>query len=50
MALEQAAILADEGADLGRVVLGHLDLNPDVDHLERVLATGANLGFDTWGK
>ena len=50
MALEQAAILADEGADLGRVVLGHLDLRPDVEHLERVLATGANLGFDTWGK
>ncbi len=50
MAPEQAAILAGEGADLGRVVLGHLDLATDLDYLERVLATGANIGFDTFGK
>lgn len=50
MALEQAAILAGEGADLGRVVLGHLDLKTDTDYLDRVLATGANIGFDTFGK
>ena len=50
MAPEQAAILAEEGADLRRVVLGHLDLRPDVGYLEKVLATGANIGFDTFGK
>jgi len=50
MALEQAEILAAEGADLSRVVLGHLDLHPELDYLERALATGANIGFDTWGK
>ncbi|MGH8873667.1 MAG: phosphotriesterase family protein [Acidimicrobiia bacterium] len=50
MALEQAAILTEEGADLGRVVLGHLDLKPDVEYLEGVLATGANIAFDTFGK
>ncbi|HKZ19371.1 MAG TPA: aryldialkylphosphatase [Acidimicrobiia bacterium] len=50
MALEQAGILADEGADLRRVVLGHLDLLPDLGYLEKVLATGANIGFDTFGK
>lgn len=50
MALEQAAILAEEGADLSRVVVGHLDLRPDLDYLEAVLATGVNLGFDTFGK
>jgi phosphotriesterase-related protein len=50
MALEQVTILAEEGADLSRVVLGHLDLKPDADYLERVLATGANIGFDTFGK
>ena len=50
MALEQAAILAEEGVDLSRVVLGHLDLKPEVDYLEQVLATGANIGFDTFGK
>lgn len=50
MALEQTAILAEEGADLSRVVIGHLDLRPDVDYLEQVIATGANVGFDTFGK
>ena len=50
MAPEQAAILGDEGADLGRVVLGHLDLRPEIEYLEKVLATGVNLGFDTFGK
>ena len=50
MAVEQAGILAEEGADLSRVVLGHLDLAPDVTYLERVLATGANIAFDTFGK
>lgn len=50
MALEQVDALASEGADLSRVVVGHMDLRPDVSHLEEVLATGVNIGFDTWGK
>lgn len=50
MAPEQVEILAHEGADLARTVIGHLDLRPDVDYLERVLGTGANVGFDTFGK
>lgn len=50
MALEQVAVLADEGADLSRVVLGHLDLKPDVIYLEQVLSTGVNVAFDTFGK
>lgn len=50
MAVEQAEILASEGADMSRIVLGHLDLRPDVTYLEKVLATGATLGFDTFGK
>jgi phosphotriesterase-related protein len=50
MALEQVTILAEEGADLRRVVIGHLDLKPDAGYLEGVLATGANIGFDTFGK
>lgn len=50
MAVEQLAILGEEGADLGRVVLGHLDLQPNLEYLEKVLATGANVGFDTFGK
>ena len=50
MAVEQAMILGEEGADLSRVVLGHLDLRPDPAYLEQVLATGVNIAFDTFGK
>lgn len=50
MALEQAKILRSRDMDLSRVVLGHLDLMPDIDYLSRVLDTGANIGFDTFGK
>ena len=50
MAVEQTKILLSEGADPSRVVVGHLDLNPNIDYLEQVLATGVTLGFDTWGK
>lgn len=50
MALEQVDILVEEGVDVSRVVIGHLDLRPDVAYLEHVLATGANIAFDTFGK
>jgi phosphotriesterase-related protein len=50
MALDQVEILISEGVDPSRVVVGHMDLRPDVDYLEKVLRAGVNLGFDTWGK
>lgn len=50
MAIEQITLLVDEGADLSRVVLGHLDLQPDVVYLEMVLSSGVNIAFDTFGK
>lgn len=50
MAREQVAIMVEEGADLSRVVLGHLDLAPDLPYLEDVLATGVTIAFDTFGK
>jgi len=50
MATEQVAIMASEGADLRRVVVGHLDLSPRLPYLEAVLATGVNVAFDTFGK
>lgn len=50
MALEQLTILAQEGADLSRVVIGHLDIQPDLDYLLAVLDTGVNIAFDTIGK
>ena len=50
MAREQVEIITAEGADLDRVVIGHLDLAPDVDVLVDVLATGVTVAFDTFGK
>ncbi|MGH8915207.1 MAG: phosphotriesterase family protein, partial [Acidimicrobiia bacterium] len=50
MAPDQVAVLAGEGADLSRVVIGHLDLKPDIDYLEQVLGSGVNVAFDTFGK
>lgn len=50
MALEQIAIFREEGVDLARVVIGHLDLKPEAEYLDAVLATGVTIGFDTIGK
>ncbi len=50
MALEQIEILRQEGADLGRVVIGHMDIRPDLDYLLEVLDHGVNIAFDTIGK
>lgn len=50
MALEQIAMLREEGADLSRVVIGHMDIQPELDYLLRVLDTGVNIAFDTIGK
>jgi predicted metal-dependent phosphotriesterase family hydrolase len=49
-AREQVAILTEEGADLSRVIIGHLDLTSDVNEIEAVLHAGANVAFDTFGK
>lgn len=50
MAHEQVDILVSEGADPSRIVIGHVDLQPDVSYLEKILATGVNIAFDTFGK
>ena len=50
MALEQLAILREEGADLRRVVIGHMDTHPDTDYVRQVAATGVNIAFDPVGK
>ncbi len=50
MAREQVAIMVSEGADFARVVIGHLDLKPDVAYIEAVLRTGVTVAFDTFGK
>ncbi|GMA35335.1 phosphotriesterase family protein [Demequina litorisediminis] len=50
MALEQTMLLREEGVDLARVVIGHMDIHPDVDVVAQVLDTGACVAFDTIGK
>jgi predicted metal-dependent phosphotriesterase family hydrolase len=50
MALEQIAILREEGVDPGRVVIGHMDNHPDLDYVRRVLDRGVNIAFDSIGK
>lgn len=50
MVAEQVDILAEAGADLEQVMLGHVDLRPDADGLEPLLRRGVTLAFDTFGK
>lgn len=51
MALEQIAIFRQEGADLSRIVIGHLNaIERPLDYLTPIAATGVNLGFDVIGK
>jgi phosphotriesterase-related protein len=48
-ATEHVAECAEEGLPPERVICGHMDERLGVDYHRRVLATGANLGFDTFG-
>jgi phosphotriesterase-related protein len=50
MGLEQLDILESEGADLGRVVVGHCDINPDIEYHLAIARRGATLQYDTVGK
>lgn len=50
MGPEQVQILEDEKVDLGRVVIGHSDLNSNPAYHEGILKRGASVGFDTLGK
>lgn len=49
-ALGQIELFRSEGVEPGRVLLGHLDLNPDPVYLAEVAATGAFMGFDQFAK
>jgi predicted metal-dependent phosphotriesterase family hydrolase len=50
MALEQIDLLVEEGLDLDRVVIGHMDTHPDLDYVLQVAARGVTVAFDTIGK
>ncbi len=47
--LEQQRIFAEEGVDLGRVVIGHSGGTLDAEYHEALLANGSYLGFDHFG-
>ena len=42
-------LLAAEGADLEKVVIGHLDTRPDLDYVLSIADRGAYVEFDTFG-
>jgi len=50
MGLAQLDILEQEGVDLSRVVIGHQDLQSDVDTHEAIINRGAYVQYDTIGK
>jgi len=50
MALEQIDILRQEGVDLGRVLIGHMDTHHNLEYVREVLTHGVSVGFDTIGK
>lgn len=45
--LQQLDILAEEGADLRRVIVGHCDTWPDPDYHDAIARRGAYVQFDT---
>lgn len=47
--LAQLGLFDEEGADLSRVVIGHADSYPVMDHYLEILRRGANLEFDFLG-
>ena len=47
--LDQLQIFEDERADLSRVVIGHADSYPVLEHCLEVIRRGANLEFDFLG-
>ena len=47
--LEQLAIFEDEGADPARVVIGHADSYPHLDHYLEIVERGASVEFDFLG-
>ncbi|TAL05888.1 MAG: phosphotriesterase-related protein [Chloroflexota bacterium] len=47
--IAQLTVFDDEGADLSRVVIGHADSYPVLDHYLEIIRRGANLEFDFLG-
>lgn len=49
-ALEQIRMLLEGGVNPARILIGHLDLKPDLAYLLEVASTGVNLGLDQFAK
>ena len=47
--LDQLAVFEAEGADLGRIVIGHADSHPDFDYHLAIVERGASVEFDFLG-
>jgi len=47
--LDQQRIFAEEGVDLGAVVIGHCNLSSNPDYLEQLMDAGSYIGFDRCG-
>jgi len=47
--LDQQKLLAEEGVDLSRVVIGHAGDSTDLGYLEELAASGSYLGMDRFG-
>ncbi|WP_102029083.1 phosphotriesterase family protein [Salirhabdus sp. Marseille-P4669] len=47
---EQVAFFKENGVDLSRVIIGHVDLAGDADYIIHMLKEGAYVEFDTIGK
>ena len=50
LGIEQIEFLINNGVNPTKVVIGHLDLNPDMEYYRRVADYGCYMGFDTVGK
>lgn len=50
LGLEQIEIFKNMNVNLEKVVIGHVDLNPDINYYLKILDNGCYIGFDTIGK
>lgn len=50
MGIEQTEILEDEGFDLSRMIIAHVDRNPDLWYHRKMLSKGVSLIYDGPGK
>ena len=49
-ALEQATFLTEQGVSSKKLLIGHLDFNPDLAYLSEVASLGVYLGLDQFSK